>query len=182
MLATVATPIAYVIAPIVGVALWQLAAAAVTGFIAKECVVSTLATVFMFEQLINEDLEAVGNITAANMGGISVVAGLAFLMFNLFTPPCFAAIGAMNSEIKSKKWLGAGIGLQFAVGYTVGFLVFFFGTLFTGGSFGEVWMPILGWAIVAVIVAIFTALIVKKNKELKSEYALNGAKANANVK
>jgi len=182
ILATVATPIAYVIAPIVGVALWQLAAAAVTGFIAKECVVSTLATVFMFEQLINEDLEAVGNITAANMGGISVVAGLAFLMFNLFTPPCFAAIGAMNSEIKSKKWLGAGIGLQFAVGYTVGFLVFFFGTLFTGGSFGEVWMPILGWAIVAVIVAIFTALIVKKNKELKSEYALNGAKANANVK
>ena len=176
ILATVATPIAYVIAPIVGVALWQLAAAAVTGFIAKECVVSTLATVFMFEQLINEDLEAVGNITAANMGGISVVAGLAFLMFNLFTPPCFAAIGAMNSEIKSKKWLWAGIGLQFSVGYTLGFLVFFFGTLFTGGSFGEAWMPILGWAIVAVIVAIFVALIIKKNKELKNEYILGASK------
>ncbi len=103
ILATIATPIAYVIAPIVGVALWQLAAAAVTGFIAKECVVSTLATVFMFEELINEDLEAVGAIGASNMGGISAVAGLAFLMFNLFTPPCFAALGAMNSEIKSKK-------------------------------------------------------------------------------
>ncbi len=175
ILASVATPIAYLIAPIVGVALWQLAAAAVTGFIAKECVVSTLATVFMFEQLINEDLEAVGNITAANMGGISVVAGLAFLMFNLFTPPCFAAIGAMNSEIKSKKWLWAGIGLQFSVGYTVGFLVFFFGTLFTGGSFGETWMPIVGWSIVAVITAIFTVLIIKKNKELKNEYTLKSA-------
>jgi len=172
ILASIATPIAYVIAPIVGVALWELAAAAVTGFIAKECVVSTLATVFMFEHLINEDLEAIGAIGASNMGGISVVAGLAFLMFNLFTPPCFAALGAMNSEIKSKKWLWAGIGLQFAVGYTVGFLVFFFGTLFTGGSFGAAWMPILGWAIVLTVTAIFTVIIVRKNRQLKAEYAL----------
>ena len=172
ILASIATPIGYVIAPIVGVTLWQLAAAAVTGFIAKECVVSTLATVFMFEHLINEDLEAVGAISASNMGGISVVAGLAFLMFNLFTPPCFAALGAMNSEIKSKKWLWAGIGLQFAVGYTVGFLVFFFGTLFTGGSFGAVWMPIAGWAIVLAVAVIFTVMIVRKNKQLKAEYAL----------
>ena len=172
ILATIATPIGYVIAPIVGVALWQLAAAAVTGFIAKECVVSTLATVFMFEHLINEDLEAVGAIGASNMGGISVVAGLAFLMFNLFTPPCFAALGAMNSEIKSRKWLWAGIGLQFAVGYTIGFLVFFFGTLFTGGSFGAVWMPIVGWGITLAIAVIFTFMIVRKNKQLKGEYAL----------
>ncbi|MBE6596391.1 MAG: ferrous iron transporter B [Ruminococcaceae bacterium] len=172
ILATIATPIGYVIAPIVGVALWQLAAAAVTGFIAKECVVSTLATVFMFEHLINEDLEAVGAIGASNMGGISVAAGLAFLMFNLFTPPCFAALGAMNSEIKSKKWFWAGIGIQFAIGYAVGFMVFFFGTLFTGGSFGEAWMPIVGWAIVLAAAALFTVMIIRKNKRLKAEYAL----------
>ena len=172
ILASIATPIAYVIAPIVGVALWQLAAAAVTGFIAKECVVSTLATVFMFEDLINEDLEAVGAIGASNMGGISVAAGLAFLMFNLFTPPCFAALGAMNSEIKSKKWFWAGVGIQFAVGYTIGFLVFFFGTFITGGSFGDAWMPIVGWAIVLTIAAIFAVIISKKNKQLKAEYAL----------
>lgn len=171
ILASIATPIAYLIAPIVGVALWQLAAAAVTGFIAKECVVSTLATVFMFDNLINEELEATGAITSSNMGGITAVAGLAFLMFNLFTPPCFAAMGAMNSEIKSKKWLFAGIGIQFAVGYTVGFLVFFFGTLFTRGSFGETWMPIVGWAIVLAIAAIFTAVIIAKNRQLKAEAA-----------
>ena len=171
ILASIATPIAYVIAPIVGVTLWQLAAAAVTGFIAKECVVSTLATVFMFEHLINEDLEAVGAIGASNMGGITAVAGLAFLMFNLFSPPCFAAIGAMNSEIKSKKWLWAGIGLQFAVGYTVGFLVFFVGTLITGGSFGDVWMPVLGWAIVIAIAVVFAAMIIRKNKQIKAEFA-----------
>ena len=126
----------------------------------------------MFENLINEDLEAVGAIGSSNMGGISAVAGLAFLMFNLFTPPCFAALGAMNAEIKSKKWLFAGIGLQFSVGYTIGFLVFFFGTLFTGGSFGDAWMPFVGWAIVLAIAAIFTLMIIRKNRQLKAEYAL----------
>ncbi len=169
ILASIATPIAYIIAPIVGVAMWQLAASAVTGFIAKECVVSTLATVFMFDHLINEDLEAIGSVGASNMGGITVAAGLAFLMFNLFSPPCFAAMGAMNSEMKSKRWFFAGIGLQFAVGYTVGFLVFFFGSLFTKNSLGSPWMPVVGWIIVLAIVAIFTFLIIKKNKELKRE-------------
>ncbi len=177
ILATIGTPVAYVIAPIVGVVAWQLAAAAVTGFIAKECVVGTLATCFAFEHLINEDFEIIDGATGiASAIGIPAVAALAFLMFNLFTPPCFAAIGAMNSEIKSKKWLFAGIGLQFAVGYTVGFLAFFFGTLITRGSFGSVWMPIVGWAIVGAIAAIITVLIIRKNAEIKREYAI-GAKA-----
>ena len=59
-------------------------------------------------------------------------------MFNLFTPPCFAAIGAMNSEMKSRKWLWGGIGLQLGIGYTVGFAVYQIGTVITTGtgSFG----------------------------------------------
>ena len=170
ILAGIATPIAYIIAPVVGVVAWQLAAAAVTGFIAKECVVGTLATCYAFEHLISEDLEIIDGATGiAGAMGIMPVAALAFLMFNLFTPPCFAAMGAMNSEIKSKKWLFAGIGLQFAVGYTVGFLAFFFGTLFTGGSFGEVWMPIVGWTVIAVIAAFITVLIIRNNKKMKNE-------------
>ena len=60
ILATIATPIAYIIAPVVGAVMWKLAAVAVTGFIAKECVVGTLATLFAFESLINEDLEIIG--------------------------------------------------------------------------------------------------------------------------
>ena len=175
ILASIGTPIAYVIAPVVGVVAWQLAAAAVTGFIAKECVVGTLATCYAFEHLINEDLEIIDGATGiASSIGIVPVAALAFLMFNLFTPPCFAAMGAMNSEIKSKKWLFAGIGLQFAVGYTVGFLAFFFDTLITGGSFGEIWMPIVCWAIVAAIAAFVTILIIRNNKRLKDEYRLSG--------
>ena len=168
-----ATPFAYIIAPIVGVTLWQLAAAAVTGFIAKENVVGTLAVCFVgLENFIDLEelamLEGAG-VEVAGIIAISKVAALAFLMFNLFTPPCIAAIRAMNAEMKSKKWLWAGIGLQFSVGYTLSFLVFFFGTLFTKGSFGETWMPLVGWAVVLVIVAIFTTLVIKRNKSLKLE-------------
>lgn len=170
----VATPFAYVIAPVVGVVAWQLAAAAITGFIAKENVVGTIAVCYSITNFINvDDLALVGGANeVAVVIGITKVAALAYLMFNLFTPPCFAAIGAMNSEIKSRKWLWAGIGLQFAVGFTVSFLVFFFGTLFTGANFGAVWMPIIGWLIVAGIVAVITVLVIKKQKQLKAAYEL----------
>ena len=176
ILASIASPFAYVIAPVIGVLSWKLAAASVTGFIAKENVVGTLAVCFAISNMFDLDelamLEGYEGLVA-NAFGITQVAALAYLMFNLFTPPCFAAIGAMNSEIKSRKWFFAGIGLQFAVGFTVSFLVFFFGTLFVGGSFGAVWMPIVGWVIIAIIVLIFTLLIIKKQKQFNAEYALN---------
>ena len=171
ILASIASPFAYVIAPIVGVVAWQLAAATVTGFIAKENVVGTLAVCFGISNLFNLDELAMleGNSTAvAETFGISSVAALAFLMFNLFSPPCFAAIGAMNAEIKSKKWLFAGVGLQLAVGYTVAFLVFFFGTLFCGEALPQLWMSVLGWAIVAVIALIMTWLVIRAKKRKKS--------------
>ena len=174
ILATIATPFAYVIAPVIGIVSWQLAAAAITGFIAKENVVGTIAMCFAITNFIyTEELVLIeGASEVAQIIGIGNAAALAFLMFNLFTPPCFAAIGAMNSEIKSKKWLFGGIGLQFSVGYTIGFLVFFFGALFTGilGSV-DLWMIILGWVIVLIIVTIITLLIIRKNKELKNNVA-----------
>ena len=168
----IATPFAYVLAPLVGVCAWQLAAATVTGFIAKENVVGTLAVCYGVTNFINVDdliLES-GASEVAAIFAITKVAALAFLMFNLFSPPCFAAIGAMNSEMKSRKWLWAGIGLQLAVGYVVGFLVFFFGTLCTGANFGAVWMPIVGWVITLAIAAFITFLVIKKQKQFKIEY------------
>ena len=168
----VATPFAYVIAPVIGVAAWQLAAAAVTGFIAKENVVGTLAVCYGITNFFNlDDLAMIEGAapTVAAAFKITRVAALAYLMFNLFTPPCFAAIGAMNAEMKSRKWLWAGIGLQFAVGFTVSFLVFFFGTLFSGANFGAAWMPIVGWAFVLAVSAFVTYLVIRKQKELKAE-------------
>ena len=172
ILADIATPFAYVIAPIVGVVAWQLAAAAVTGLIAKENVVGTLAVCIVgLENLINfDDLAMIEGSGAdvANLLAISKVAGLAYLMFNLFTPPCFAALGAMRSEINDRKWFWGGIGLQFGIGYSIGFVTYFFGVLFTKNtSFANNWMPILGWTIVIVFSSILTYLIIKKQNEYK---------------
>ncbi|MBQ8594905.1 MAG: ferrous iron transporter B [Oscillospiraceae bacterium] len=145
ILASIANPVAYILVPIVGVLSWQFAAAAVTGFIAKENVVGTLAVCFVgLENLIDtEELELMEGAGAevAGVFAITKAAALAYLMFNLFTPPCFAAIGAMNAEMKSAKWLWGGIGLQFAVGYTVSFLVYQIGTLITEGTFGTAFVP-----------------------------------------
>lgn len=183
ILATVAKPFAYLFAPIVGYVSWQLAAAVITGFIAKENVVGTLAVCFGISNLINLDELAINE--GANVmdiaqsfgmgsgGAMLSSAALAYLMFNLFSPPCFAAIGAMNSEIKSKKWLFSGIALQFSVGYTLGFLVYFFGTLFAGQKLPSFWIIALGWAIVAAIVITVTALIIKKNREIAKENELS---------
>jgi ferrous iron transport protein B len=175
ILASIASPFAYVIAPVIGVVTWQLAAAAVTGFIAKENVVGTLAVCFAISNLFDLDELVMIEGSASQIVdafGLTTVGALAYLMFNLFTPPCFAAIGAMNAELKSKKWLFAGIGLQLAVGFTVAFLVFFFGTLFTSGDFGSAWMPIVGWVVVLLFAVIITILIIRKNKQIKTEYAL----------
>ena len=167
----IATPFAYLIAPMVGIVAWQLAAAVITGFIAKENVVGTLAVCYGITNFINMDeltLEGGAGEVAA-VFAITKVAALAYLAFNLFSPPCFAAIGAMNSEINNRKWFWAGIGLQIAVGYSLGFLVFFFGTLFANGSFGSIWMPIVGWAILAIITAVLITLILKAQKNLKEK-------------
>ena len=56
--------------------------------------------------------------------GLTSVTALAYLFFNLYTPPCFAAIGAMNSEMKSRGWLWGAIGLQLGTGYTVAFIIY----------------------------------------------------------
>ena len=179
ILASIGAPFAYLLVPIVGVLSWQLAAAAITGFIAKENVVGTLAVCFVgLENLIDIDelalLEGAGE-QAAGIIAITKVAALAYLMFNLYTPPCFAAIGAMNSEMKSSKWLWGGIGLQLDVGYTIGYLVYTIGTLITDASSLNVGAAIAGLVAVAIMVAIVVVLINNTNKKLKSEYALSGS-------
>ncbi len=179
ILASIASPFAYLLVPVVGVVSWQLAAAAVTGFIAKENVVGTLAVCFVgLENLIDTDELAMIEGTGSEIAGIiaiTKVAALAYLMFNLYTPPCFAAIGAMNSEIKSKKWLWAGIGLQLGTGYVIGFLVYQIGTLITTGSFGVGFVP--GLIAVIIMVAFVVYLCVKSDKNLQQEYELKGVKS-----
>ncbi len=171
ILALIASPFAVVLIPVIGFACWQCAAAAITGFIAKENVVGTLATVFAITNFIDvEELEMVegaGTEVAAIMG-LTKVAALAFLMFNLYTPPCFAALGAMNAEMKSRKWFWGGVAFMLATGFVVSTLVYQVGTIITTGSIGAGFAG--GLIAILVIVAIVVALIVKANASIEKEY------------
>ena len=178
ILATIANPIAYLLVPIVGVVSWQLAAAAVTGFIAKENVVGTLAVCFVgLENLIDTEelalMEGAGT-EVATVFAITKVAALAYLMFNLFTPPCFAALGAMNSEINDRKWFWGGVALQFATGYVVAYLVYTIGTLITAPASLNIVAAIIGLAVVVAIGVVIAGMIKKTNQSLAAEYALSG--------
>lgn len=175
ILASIAGPIATLLIPVIGIRAWQMAAAAVTGFIAKENVVGTLAVCYGISNLIDtealEMAEGAGTQVAAAFA-ITKAAALAYLMFNLFTPPCFAAMGAMHSEIKDRKWLLGGICLQLGVGYTLGFLVYQIGTLITTGTLGAGFPG--GLAAVLVMAAVVAFLCVRADRRLRSEYALKG--------
>ena len=160
ILASIANPFAIALIPL-GFGAWQLAAAAITGFIAKENVVGTLAVCYSLTNFIDVEeliLTSGANEVAVAMG-LTQVAALAYLMFNLFTPPCFAALGAMNSEINDRKWFWGGVGLQFATGYSIAFVVYQVGTFLTTGAFGTGFIP--GLIVVGAIVGYIVYLIKK---------------------
>ena len=163
ILASVARPFAYLLVPVVGYHAWQLAAAAISGFIAKENVVATIAVCYAVADVSKDLPGAAPELTAA--------AALAYLMFNLYSPPCFAAIGAMNAEMKSAKWLWGGICFQLSVGFTVGFFVYQIGTLIATGSVGAGFIP--GFIAIAVFAGVITYLIHKAEVQVKAEYALS---------
>lgn len=175
ILASIASPFAYLLVPVVGVLSWQLAAAAVTGFIAKENVVGTLTVCFVgLENLIDTEELALMEGAGAEVAGVMAItkaAALAYLMFNLYTPPCFAAIGAMNSEMKSAKWVWGGIGLQLAVGYTAAYLVYTVGTLITAPAALNVTAAVAGLTAVAAMAGMTAAIISNTNRKLGKEYA-----------
>lgn len=144
ILASVGNFISPILIPI-GLAGWQLAAAAITGAIAKENVVATLAVVLAVTS--EDTLHLPGGILTEFF---TPVTGIAFLAFNLFIPPCFAAIGAMNSELGSKKWLFRAIAFQFSMGYIVAMLIAQVGSLLVYRTPAPGFIP-------AIIIIIFVA-------------------------
>lgn len=167
ILGTIAVPVSYLLYPIVGVVAWQLSAAALTGLIAKENIVGTIATVYAITSFIDVDtLQIVGRDSAiAQALGITPVAALAYLSFNLFSPPCFAALSALNAELKSRKWMVAAVFLQLGTGFSVGYLIYQIGTLLTTGTFGNGFIQ--GLIAEVIIIGIVVFMIVKSRRELR---------------
>lgn len=170
ILAGIASPFAFLLIPL-GFGAWQLAAAAITGFIAKENVVGTLAVVYGITNFIDtEELALIsGSADVATVMGLSSVAALSYLVFNLFTPPCFAAIGAMNAELEDKKWLWGGVAFQFGMGYVAAFITYQIGSLLTTGSVGNGFI----YGLIAVVAMLFTLIYTIKKGDKKAEQALD---------
>ncbi len=154
ILASISKPIAVLLIPL-GIGAWQLAAASIVGFIAKEEVVAVLAILFPLTFMTNGDfgvtvegVEAIGLTTTSAL--------LAFMMFNLYTPPCFAAIGAMNAQLKSRKLLLFGILLQLSIGYLSALVVFQLGHIIETGSLGEGFIS--GIIVLVIFIGVFLYL------------------------
>jgi len=150
-----------IIAPLlipIGLLGWQLAAATITGFIAKENVVATFAVLLA---VTSEDALHVPGGTLSQL--FTPVTAYGFLVFNLFTPPCFAAIGAMNAELGSKKWLFRALGFQLAVGYTLAMIIAQFGTLIVYGEFALGFVPAM---ILLILIVLFLIIKLTRTKRL----------------
>jgi ferrous iron transport protein B len=150
ILASVGSLISPIFIPL-GFVGWQLAAAAITGFIAKENIVATFAVLLAVTS--EEALHLPGG---ALTQFFTPVTAFAYLVFNLFTPPCFAAIGAMNSELGSKKWLFRALAFQLSVGYISAMLVTQIGTLIVYGTLAKGFISAIGIAIITVLYLVIT--------------------------
>lgn len=160
ILASLGTIIAPILIPL-GFAGWQLAAAAITGFIAKENIVATFAVILAVAS--EEALHLPGGVLTQYF---TPVTAFAYLAFNLFTPPCFAAIGAMNSEMGSKKWLFKALAFQFGVGYLLAMIITQVGTLVVYGKPAAGLVPAV---IIAILAVIYLVIIIKKSDAKRAE-------------
>ena len=151
MLAAIGGLIAPLFAPL-GFGDWKFAVASITGLIAKENVVSTFGILFGFAEVAEDGVEIWAKLQAA----VTPLAAYSFLAFNLLCAPCFAAIGAVRSEMGSAKWTWFAAGYQTLFAYIIALIIYQTGSLLTGGGFG------LGTAVALVLLAALVYLLVRK--------------------
>jgi ferrous iron transport protein B len=131
LLAALGSSIAFVFAPL-GFGTWDATVATITGLVAKENVVGTMGVLYGFAE-VSEEGEEIWSAFAANF---STIGAYAFLVFNLYCPPCFAAIGAIKREMNNGKWTAFAIAYQLLYGYLLALVVYQIGMFFSGGGFG----------------------------------------------
>lgn len=155
MLRTLAIPFEWLLTP-VGIASWGLAVAAILGFIAKEEIVGALAVIYVFSVSDAFDVIDIANAREALITGASLTAltAVSYTVFNLFSPPCFATIGAMRTELESTRWLVFAVGLQLVTGFFFAMWVYQVGHLMVYGTFGQAFFV----ALILTVMLILTVL------------------------
>ena len=150
--------IAPVFAPL-GWGIWEAAVGAITGLVAKENVVSTLAILFGFAE-VAENGDEMWSVFAQNF---TMISAYSFLIFNLLCAPCFAAIGAIRREMGSAKWTWIAIGYQCIFAYIISLLIYQLGTWFLTGIFG------IGTLAAIVLLTALVYLLVRPNPSARSK-------------
>ena len=168
LLAAIGGFIAPIFAPL-GFGEWQPVAASLSGFTAKEAIVSTMGVLANVAESQSEDTVTVAQAIQAWFP--SAVAAFSFLLFNLLDSPCLAAIATMAQQMQSRKWFWFAILFQNVFAYLVTLCVYQIGTLVTGGGFG------VGTAVAFVVVAIMLFLLFRpdpyKNQKVYSKRSVN---------
>ena len=163
--------IAWIFTPL-GFGEWQPVAASITGFTAKEAIVSTMGTLANIAGDV-EDPDVVA--TAVATWFPSAAAALSFLIFNLLDSPCLAAIATIAQQMQSRKWFWFAIIYQNVFAYCVALMVYQFGSVLAGGAVG------IGTAAAAVILLIMLFLLFRpdpyKNKRVMTKSAVEAANA-----
>ncbi len=132
LMAMIGGVIAPLFAPL-GFGGWQPVAASISGFTAKEAIVSTMGVLAN----VSGDTEDAVNVAAGVASWFpSSIAAFTFLMFNLLDSPCLAAIATMAQQMQSRKWFWFAILFQNIFAYIVCLCVYQIGSFVTGGAFG----------------------------------------------
>lgn len=168
LLAVIGGFIAPIFAPL-GFGEWQPVAASLSGFTAKEAIVSTMGVLANVAESKSEDTVTVAQ--AIQSWFPSAVAAFSFLLFNLLDSPCLAAIATMAQQMQSRKWFWFAILFQNVFSYLVTLCVYQIGTLVTGGGFG------VGTAVAFVVVAVMLFLLFRpdpyKDQKVYSKRSVN---------
>lgn len=141
LLAVIGGVFAPIFAPL-GFGEWQPVAASLSGFTAKEAIVSTMGVLANVSEDLAEEASVVA--PAVAMWFPSAMAAFSFLLFNMLDSPCLAAIATMAQQMQSKKWFWFAIIFQNLFAYVVCLIVYQLGSVLTGGAFGI-------WTIIALI-------------------------------
>ncbi|SDB47095.1 ferrous iron transport protein B [Pseudobutyrivibrio sp. YE44] len=139
ILAGIGKALAWIFIPL-GFGDWEATVASITGLVAKENIVGTLAIIY----------GASGDVYETMRAAFTNASGFAFLAFNLLCAPCFAAMGAIKREMNNTKWFWTAIGYQCGFAWVIGLIVYQVGSLILAGQFGI--GTIFGFAAIAVLV------------------------------
>lgn len=124
ILATIGRCLAWIFIPL-GFGDWEATVASITGLVAKENIVGTLAIIY----------GAAGDVYETMRAAFTNASGFAFLAFNLLCAPCFAAMGAIKREMNNTKWFWRAIGYQCGFAWVIGLIIYQVGKVFTGEGF-----------------------------------------------